>query len=458
MAPPPAPAAPPPPAAPAAPPPSPVTTKFAGTLYGFAEFDGIWDSTQSFQDPAGNGAVAHDSINAMMATVTNQAAHHSRMQFGMRNSRFGYKLKGPETQTIKSSGMVEVDFLGNQPQGAPIAGGVNANGQPGVPTTPVSEAAFYTNPTMRVRHYYAKLETPFIDIMAGQYWGLFGWQAYFDPATVEIQGVPGEIFSRMPQLRLSKTLKTDDVAVDIAIAASRPPQRNSGTPDGQGGLRLALPGLKTLHTSGSAGTAIDPAAIGVSGVVRSFRVGTLPGAPEPTASLKGWGVSIDALIPIVPVTNGVGENALTLTGSFVYGQSIADLYTGLTGGAPFATVAAYKQDIDSGLVGFTSDGVLHAIRWQSYILGLQYYLPTPNKTFLAVNYSHMKSSDIGVLGVSPATNNAIFNKSDWFDANLFADANAAIRFGLEYAYFKQSFLDGTTGKNSRVQFSMFYIF
>ena len=39
-----------------------------------------------------------------------------------------------------------------------------------------------------------------------------------------------------------------------------------------------------------------------------------------------------------------------------------------------------------------------------------------------------------------------------------SEANAAVRFGLEYAYFHQNFLDGSTGKNSRVQFSAFYIF
>ena len=52
----------------------------------------------------------------------------------------------------------------------------------------------------------------------------------------------------------------------------------------------------------------------------------------------------------------------------------------------------------------------------------------------------------------------MFDKSDWVDGNLFVDANAAVRFGLEYAYFHQNFLDGSTGKNSRVQFSAFYIF
>jgi hypothetical protein len=441
-----APPPPPPPPAPAAPAPSPVLTKFQGTLYGFAEFDGIWDSTQTFNDTTGNGAIARQG---------SFAANHARMQFGMRNSRFGYKLKGPETETIKSSGMVEVDFLGNQPQGSPSPAGSPA----------VSEAQYFTNPTMRVRHYIVKLETPVVDVMAGQYWGLFGWQAMFDPATVEIQGVPGEIFSRMPQLRLSKTLKSDDVTVDLALAASRPPQRNSATPDGQGGIKLSVNKLKALHTSGSAGTAVDPAAIGISGVYRAFRLPNLSGAPNTTIPIKGGGISIDALIPLVPATNGVGENALTFTGSFVYGQSIADLYTGLTGGAAFAApppnamgvAQTYPQDIDNGLAVFSADGVLHAIRWQSYILGLQYYLPTPNKMFLAVNYSHMSSSDIANLQTD-ANKTKMFNKSDWADANLFVDANAAVRFGLEYAYFKQTYLDGVKGTNSRVQFSAFYIF
>jgi hypothetical protein len=440
--------APPPPAAPAPALPSlsAVLTKYGATFYGFAEADGIWDSTQSFQDPAGNGAIARSGTFA---------GNHARMQFGMRNSRFGFKLKGPETETIKSSGMVEVDFLGNQPQGAPAPAGA----------PPVSESAFFTNPTMRVRHYIVKLETPVVDVMAGQYWALFGWQSYFHPSTVEIQGVPGQIFVRTPQFRLSKTLKSDDVTVDIAVAAARPPQRNSATPDGQAGLKLSFNKLKALHTMGSAGTAVDAAAIGVSGVARAFRLPNLSAAPNTTIPIKGGGVSIDALIPIVPATTGVAENALTLTASYVYGQSIADLYTGLTGGVAFPALPAnamgmaqtYPQDIDNGLAVFTADGVLHAIRWQSYIIGLQYYLPTPNKMFVTGNYSHMSSSDIAALGTM-ATNTKIFNKSTWWDANLFVDASSAVRFGLEYANFAQTYLDGTTAKNNRVQLSAFYIF
>ena len=410
--------------------PSSVMTKFGATFYGFAEFDSIFDSTQSFNDIAGNGAIARSG---------GFTANHGRLTFGVRNSRLGFKLKGPESENIKSSAIAEMDFLGNQPQGSPAPAGSPA----------VSEAAFFTNPTFRIRHFAVKMETPIVDVLAGQYWQLFGWQSLFHPSTVEIQGVPGQIYSRSPQLRLSHLFKGEDVSVEIAVAASRPPQRDSITPDGQGGLRLAINKWKGLHTGGSAGTAVDPLSVGVSGVGRRFRLPEFSATPSNTVSVTSWGVSIDGLIPLVPATTINDGNALTLTGSFVYGQSIADLYTGLTGGVGFPALPAnamgvippYPQDIDNGLAVFTSDGALHAIKWQSVIVGAQYYFPTPIRMWVAANYSHMNSPNIGELGTATTTNR-IFSKSDWIDGNYFVDANAAIRFGLEYAWFRQTYLDG----------------
>jgi hypothetical protein len=230
------------------------------------------------------------------------------------------------------------------------------------------------------------------------------------------------------------------------------------------GIRLSFNDWKGMHTAGAAGSAIDAASIGFSTIGRYFKVPNFAASPTSTVSLNGYGYSVDALIPIIPASDVMHpDNALTFTGSFVYGQSIADLYTNLSGGASVGTLpntAAgvaqnYPQDVDNGLIGFTSNGVLHAIRWESYILGLQYYLPTPNRMFISANYSHMHSPDINALG---ATSAKLFDKSDWVDANLFVDANAAVRFGVEYAYFHQSYLDGSAGKDNRVQFSAFYIF
>jgi hypothetical protein len=460
-APPPAPPPPPPPVVVVPPPapvpaPSPTTfsvgSKFSTTLYGFVEFDSMYDSTQSFNDLPGNGGIQHDTLNPTGMPVSKWTAHHGRTQFGVRNSRIGFKFKGPETDTIKSSALAEMDFLGNQPLGQP-----NPVGTPAV-----TEAAYFNNPTFRVRHFMLKLETPIIDVMAGQYWELFGWQSYFHPNTVELQGVPGQIYSRTPQLRLSKLIKTDAVNVEIAIAALRPPQRDSAVPDGQAGIRLLINHFKALRTAGGTGTAVDPAGIGISGVGRHFSIPAFAQTTTSTRDINSWGISADLLLPIIPAETVNDGNALTLNASYVYGQSIADLYTGLTGGATGAA-QTYPQDVDNGLDAFTSDGVLHAIRWWSTIVGLQYYFPTPLRMWVTANYSHMKSPNIDVLanaanGTPTASKNALFNTSDWVEGCYFIDATGSIRFGVDYAYFRQKYLDGTTGINHRVGFSAWYLF
>lgn len=431
---------------------SPVTTKFGAQFYGFVELDSIWDSTQSFNDLAGNGAIVHDG--------TFQAGR-GRTQFGARNSRLGFKLTGPGTDTVHTSGIAEADFLGNQPQGSPLPGGSPA----------VSEGGYFTSPTFRMRHFALRVETPYIDVLAGQYWQLFGWQSLFHPNTVEIQGVPGQIYSRAPQLRVSHAFKTDDVTVEVALAASRPPQRDSEVPDGQAGIRFALNNFKALHTAGATGTAVDGASIGLSAVGRYFRLPNFDATPSSTNHIYGYGYSADILLPVIPAKSATDGNALTLTGSFVYGQATADLYTGLTGGVPFSLPAVpmggtqkFTQDVDNGLVAYNpNDGQLHAIRWESYIIGAQYYLPTPKRVWIAANVSHMYSPDMKNLlqydSTGKATNGgAMFNRSYWADGNLFVELNPAVRFGLEYAYFWQKYLDGSKGSDTRVQFSAFYIF
>ncbi len=70
-----------------------VVGRFAATVYGFVEgCDAIWDSTQSFSDVAGN---------AQVAVPTSYAGSHAREQLGVRNSRFGIRLKAPETAYLQ---------------------------------------------------------------------------------------------------------------------------------------------------------------------------------------------------------------------------------------------------------------------------------------------------------------------------------------------------------------------
>ncbi len=423
--------------------PVPMKGKWSPVMYGFVEFDSMRDSTQSFNDFTGNGLVA---------SQTTYAGKHERTTFGMRNSRLGFKLTAPESNGIKTSGILEMDLLGNQPSNPPAT----------------TEGAFFASPTFRVRHFAMKLETPYVDVLLGQYWQLFGWQTYFHPNTVEIQGVPGQVFSRSPQARVSHTFKSDPVNVELAVAASRPPQRDSGTPDGQAGLRLLINDWKGVHTMGGAGTAADAAAIGVSGVLRRFVVPEYSASPSPTDAhhTYGWGISTDVLLPVIPASLEDRSNALSLTGSWVYGRGISDLFTGLSDGNTASgtlpnpknvATPAYTPDIDPGLIELSRNGTFQPIHWRVLMGGVQYYLPPAGKLWVSANYSQMKSNDI-LTYVDPAAKAALYDKAEWYDANLFFDINVAVRLGAEYAQIKQTYGDDSTRINHRVQFSGWLIF
>ena len=433
-----------------------VLGKFSTTVYGFVELDGIWDSTQSLTEVPGNTQIARQDVGA-----SGYAGNNARLQMTVRNSRLGFRMRAPEYHDVRASAVFETDLVGNQP-------------------TTVSEGSFYANAGLRVRHAYLKLETPIVDLLFGQTWRLFGWQNTYHPNTVEIQGVPGEIYSRTPQIRLSKTVKTDAVTFEIAIAALRPDGRDSGMPEGEGGLRLAVNKWTSPSTGGSTGTSIQPLSIAVTGNVRQLSEAQFAAKPVNATTAMGWGVAVDAFIPIVPGTKEKMGNSLAINAEVADGMGIADVYTSLNGGfqnAPLPdatqTYAPTSGLLDSGLAVYDAKGVLHPIGWMSYLVGIQYYTPINNgRVWVSANYSHMSlqnASEVNAIADPTATNGTLGAKArsalDWFDANLFWDATPAVRFGLEYAHTQDTWVQPdkamppqTTGVNHRVQFSAFYLF
>lgn len=423
-----------------------VAGKWATTLYGFVEADSIFDTTQSFNDLEGNGQVARGGT---------YAGSNNRMQFGLRNTRLGFRFKAPEVAGIRSSATIESDFLGNQ---LAIGGGA---AQPGTGTA--TEGQYFTNPAFRMRHAYLKVETPVVDLLIGQYWDLYGWQQVYAPNTVELQGVPGQLYSRTPQIRISKSIKSDSFLFEIAAAALRPVQRDSAIPKGQAGIRIGTPAWSGLVTNGGTGTSIQPLSIAVTG---DARVVTLPFPTDPgnashAGQKVGTSIAVDAFIPVIPKKKREG-NALSLTGEFSTGYGNADMYTGLTGGAPAASYAVGKPavttyaDIDPGIAMYDSTGAIHLVQWTSYIMGIQYYLPgTDGKFWFTANYSNIGSNNLKNNFAKPATGR---DNLTWYDICAFWDATDAVRFGLEGAMFQDKYIDGTTQQNGRVQFSAWYIF
>jgi hypothetical protein len=416
------------------------------TIYGFIQVDAMQDSTRSYADSIGSSIVARNET---------YAGQVGRTQFSIRNTRLGFTLESPVLFGLAPSAVLETDFFGNQPN---------------PPTT--SEGTFFDDPILRIRHAYFQLKNDYIDVLAGQTYYLFGWQNYFFPCTVQYLGLPNEAFGRTAQLRLSHTFRSDAVNVDIAVAALRPAQSDSEIPDGNAGLRMSLNHWKGISTPGNGGTDAFPLSLGVSGTVRQFKVDAFtPPPPQSSNSATGWGVSVDALIPIIPGKNADDRgNRLTITGSAVIGTGIADLVNA-AGGASFPTLPnpaeispapVYTPDIDNGLVTFDSFGILHTIDWQTFMVGIQYYLPPRGRVILSGNLTEAYSKNMAELypkgGAEISLLTRVAQLSRYADANVFFDVTSAVRVAASFQYTATEYIDGETPRNLRWMASGLYFF
>jgi hypothetical protein len=448
------------------------------TIYGFAEADAMRDSTRSFNDGLNNGVIAHP---------TTQAYRNPRLQATIRNSRIGFKAEAPALYGIRASGVLEFDLFGNQPS---INSGGGTPGQASG-TGATTEAAYFNNAAFRVRHAYVKLEDPIVDVLVGQTYYLLGWQNYFFGASCGFLGLPNQLFNRTVQLRLSHNFASNPINFEIAAGAFRPVQRDSSTPDTQAGARLAVNHWKGISTPGSGGTDARAASIGVSGMVRQFKVDPHAPLPAPPIPLIGWAIAANLLLPIIPAKDGTDRgNALTLTGEFVTGAGQADQYTGMTAGATmpnayglppgtpvdYQGIAApqdlagaaplvgrpYTPNVDPGLVAFGPDDVLHTINWRTFVLGIQYYLPPRGRVFVSGNYSQGKSNNIAkyyhpISPRQPWINPlGVFYSSRYLDGNIFFDITPAARMGLSYQRVDQKLTEGPSVHNNRFEVTFLY--
>ena len=394
------------------------------TPYGYARFDGIWDSTQSFEDGYNPYLIARAG--------TYKGDHH-RATFTARDSRIGLFVGAPEFEGMRSYAQIELDFFGL------------------VPTDAKKHDATVYGP-VRLRHAYFKLETSVVDLLAGQYWDLFGWGSHYFPATVGYLGVPGQVYHRDPQLRLEKAIDVGQLEIKPAIAAVRPGQRDSGIPDAQAGVKFAFDGWTGAAMSGMGNSGISPLSLGVSGVYRRFEVPYFKQEPGSEALTKdGYGIHVGALLPVIPADDPKERaNALTLTGEFSTGTGIADMYTNMDGGArlpvlpnPQAIIPAlpYAANVDPGLVTFDSNFHVQTIDWQGFVVGLQYYLPIDSgRVWLAGIYSQVKSDNIKELTPYP-NHGGIFTKMEYIDASVGVDITPSILLGFSFQTLKQTFGD-----------------
>jgi hypothetical protein len=417
-------------------------------FFGFLQVDYMTDTTRSYDDSMGTSLVARTD------TYEN---HHGRTQFSLRSTRLGFGFESPTLGEVTPSAVIESDFAGSQasPPGS-------------------TEAVYFASPLFRIRHAYVKLKSPYVNLLMGHTFDVFGWQSFFDPT-----GLRNQLFSRNPQLRVSREFNpAGAVTVELAAAAVRPVQRDSGVPDGSAGLRVSFNGWQGIRTPGNERIEAIPLTLAVSGIVRQFKANAF--APPPTQSSNsatGWGVSFDAFLPIIPATNLVDRgNRLALMASFVKGTGIGDLIS-VTGGAVFPTLsnpaAAFPApvyetaNVDQGIVSFDAAGVLHTIDWTAFRIGLQYYLPSTGRWILSGNYTQAHSANMAALlpqGTVPG--NLQEHVADTFryaDAKLTFDITPVVRVGVYSQYTQTLYLPTINGDidkphNIRVAGQVIYLF
>lgn len=425
--------------------------KWSTTLYGFVEADFMYNSTQAFNDFAGNQQVPRPGTFA---------GSHGRTVFSARDSRLGVRVKTPAPEGYSLTANLEGDFLGSEP-------GIyqNTGGTPPTPGTTNSEAAFFSNPTFRIRHAFFKAETPIADFTVGQTWNLLGWQASYVPAVVQWPGLVGEVFGRSVQARVGKTVKADGLTVELAAAALRPTQRDSGIPNGEAGVRAALTKWTGVHTSFLTSTAVQPLSVAVTGDVRSFKMPEFSSDPHGANKATGGAFAVDAFIPIIPGTKEKKDNSLALTAEFVRGSGIADQYTAMSLGlsnpslpspAPGGAGPAFPAHIDPGLAVYDAAGALHLVTTQSWFVNGEYYPPgLDGRLGLFAGYYRLAVKNLGELTTNPASARSYVSMAE---GGAFFDATPAIRIAADYAQIRDRYQDGVLARNWAMQSSMFLFF
>jgi hypothetical protein len=405
------------------------------TFYGDVQVNFIYDTTRSYGDTIGQSLVARE--DTYEGTV-------GRFQASSRSTRFGLALEAAKIAGLVPTAVIEGDFAGDQPS--------NDVGS--------SERSYYDSPSLRLRHGYLNIDNDYLDLLIGQTDDVFGWQ-----------NTPQSV-SRHTQLRLSESFgKSGAVGLDFAVAAVRPAQRDSRTPDGQAGLRFTVNDWKGIYTRDGI-PAARKLSLGVSGVARQFDVDAFTPPPTQTSNkVVGWGVSIDALLPVIPAKDQYDRsNALTLAGSYVRGTGIGDLMR-VDGGAEFPPLPnparaspppVYDPNVDEGLVTFDRLGVLNTIDWEGFRVDAQYYLPPSGRVRLAAIYTQAYSKNLSGLypqgGAEIDLITHIADRVRYVEGNIFWDVTPEVRVGAAGIYTTVTYLDGEEPHNIRAKATAHYFF
>lgn len=408
-------------------------------VYGFLETDLIADTRQGFSESQANTLVPRDVV----AGAQNFAGRHHRTQMSVRQSRVGLALSLPESGGWSPEGVLELDFYGNN---AP-------NTSPGAAPGTQSERDFFNNPAARVRHAYVNATRGGLNLKAGQYWSLFGWQTEYFPPEVTVQSTVGQLNNRHVQLRATYSLPLPGaLTLHGAAALARPSEMNSGSPVYQAAARLAYPGRKASVKSG-AGTSLKELSAAVSIEATSL---VTDGRGNPTATALAYQV----FVPILASPDGKSAaDNLAFVGEIVTGDGVGGLeLSALTFGVAGPTAAQVGTTVDAGIAGVNVTGNLEPIRLRTFRGAFAYTLPDP-RWALAAGYAQVEGRNLDRFS-SAAAAAAIAPKHQYGFVSALYEPLDWLRLGLQASQTRTTYNDAAArfAHNNRLQLSVFFVF
>ncbi len=452
--------------------------KWQTMMYGFVEFDSVYDSSNSFNNwPFNAGAANASTVQGGLTssgspTSLGSTVDHNAVGFDVNNSRIGFALSSPVYNGYKIRALLEMDFLANP--GESLAG----------------NTGYTTNPIFRIRHFFMDITTPdFGNFLLGQYWSLFGWQPYNIYNSVQIAPGPGTLYGRFPQARWYKIIHlTDDSHIEVAGSVQMPPSNTSGLPSFVEGIKYADTGWEGEGMIGNTGKGQFPLAIGFSDIQTNYDgyLGSpnTKGTNYTSTAPVGQGFNnftsayaVDLWLPIIPVKDGKPGNNLTLTAEYSYGQGDAWQFPNLNygtngggdlnGGANLGSAADYP-----GGTFFINGNAFVPLDTRSFNVDLQYYFPDEAHTSISVGLAQTDATNlqsianaVGAYNTGGAgSTNGLFKYSAAWTANTFAfvdlwhDFTPAVRAGLEYGQYDTLYTTGMNAIDNRVMMSWFYFF
>lgn len=380
------------------------------------------------------------------------------------SSRFNFKIKGPKLWGANTSGYIEIDFdaQGNNRQSAS------------------------NSYAPRMRHAFFRMNWPQVEVLMGQYWGMF---CNFYPETIQDGALQfhGQATQRIPQIRV--TFKTGPWSFAGLVGE---PYNPGGTDNrtvgiagtaftGSAGLQGSRAEIPQFQFSvnyqkdlwGKAGFYGRPrgftanAAVGVAGI--RYERGALAGAgtwgqnnfngvigvQRDNQTMYPWVVQASVFIPVIPTRTPNLAGTAAVTFQFYVGHGISFIGNGRDQDNTFFQLKSVNTTFAAGnQQAWEYDRQLQR-RYGGYVQA-QYYFN--NAWFISYLYGFSKAWGVtqnqnltalifqpgNAGGYTYASNQDQSKMWQEHDITLFFRPIKAFKFGLSYIYMRTDYFQKTT--------------